>query len=175
MALTSVSFTISQSAVAPAIITATDTSEGTYGTIASRRIFFQTSQGTWLTTSGISSTSAYVEWPLANTTENFQVLEEDQALAITVQWVEADGTVVNTLTQLYCLSEFNRQFFYYLFQQQALSPGIVQDTNYYANLSTYWMNIIGAIQAVEIGADISSSQNCLNRATNMMNEQAKYF
>lgn len=171
----SAAFTISQSPVAPSIVTATDTSTGTYGFIVKRRIFFQNSQGQYLTTGGISNTSAYEDWPLANTSQNFQVLQEDTALAITVQWLDVSDQVVNTLTQLYCLSEFNQQFFYYLFQQQALSPVIVQDNVYYNNLATYWMNITGAIQAIEIGADLASSQNCLNRATNMMNNQSKYF
>lgn len=170
------SFTISQSALTPAVITAVDTSTGSYDTITARKISFQNSQGNYLNTGGaISTTPVYIDWPLANTTQSFSVLTEDQALAITVFWVNAGGATVNELTQLYCLSRFNRNFFYYLIQMQGLTPGILQDSTYFSAISTYWMNIIGAINAVEDGADIAASQNCLNRATYMMNNQTLYF
>lgn len=167
------SFEISQSAIAPSVITATDNSTGSDAAISARRIYFQTSQGTYLVVSG--TTTDYNTWSYADAEESFDVLTEDYALSITVQWVNVGGTVLYTLTQVYCLSEFNKQFFYYLVQQQAITPSILQDTTYASNMAVYWTNIIGAIQAVEIGADIAASQNCLNRATNMMNNQTLYF
>lgn len=171
----SVSFSISQSALTPGAITATDTSTGSDPSVTQRRIFFQTSQGQYITTSGVSSSSAYEQWAYADSSETWDILDEDSALAITVQWLDVNNTILYTLTQLYCLAEYNKQFFYYLVQQQAITPSILQDTNYAANMATYWMNITAAIQAVEIGADISASQNCLNRATNMMQNQNYYF
>lgn len=167
------SFEISQSAIAPSVITATDTSTGSDAGIFARRIYFQTTYGTYLVQSGV--TTDYNPWNYADAEESFTVLTEDYALSITVQWVNVGGTVLYTLTQVYCLSEFNKQFFYYLVQQQAITPSILQDTTYASNMAVYWTNIIGAIQAVEIGADIAASQNCLNRATNMMNNQTLYF
>lgn len=172
MALTP-AFTISQSALNPALITATDTSTGSNILITQRRIFFQTSQGTYLVVAG--TTTQYNPWPLANAVQSFSVLDTDQALAITVQWCDINGGVVDALTQLYCLAEFNKQFFYYLIQQQGLTPGILQDSNYFSSLSIYWMNITGAIKAVEIGADIAGSQNALNRATYMKQTQNMTF
>lgn len=171
----SVSFTISQSALTPGAITANDTSDGTDAAVTQRRIFFQNSQGQYITTSGTSSSSAYEEWSIADTSETWDLLEEDTAVAVTVQWLNVANQVLYTLTQLYCLAEFNKQFFYYLVQQQAITPSVLQDTNYAANMAAYWTNITGAIQAIEIGADISASQNCLNRATGMMQNQTKYF
>jgi len=171
----SVSFTISQSALTPGYVTASDTSTGTDAAVTQRRIFFQNSQGQYLTTSGTSSSSAYEEWSYADASETWDLLDEDSALAITTQWLNVSNQVLYTLTQVYCLAEYNKQFFYYLVQQQAITPSILQDTNYAANMATYWMNITGAIQAVEIGADISASQNCLNRATNMMQNQNSFF
>lgn len=171
----SVSFTISQSALNPGAVTANDTSTGTDVLVTQRRIFFQNSQGQYLTTSGTSSSSAYESWAYADASETWDLLDEDAALAITVQWLDVNNAVRYTLTQIYCLAEYNKQFFYYLVQQQAITPSILQDVNYAANMAAYWTNIIGAIQAVEIGADISASQNCLNRATDMMQNQTKYF
>lgn len=166
-------FTISQSALTPASVTANDTSTGSDAAISQRRIFFQTASGTYLVVSG--TTTDYEAWSYADSSETFQVLEEDSAVSVTVQWLNSSNVILYTLTQVFCLSQFNKQFFYYLVQQQALTPSILQDSNYAANMAVYWTNITGAIQAIEIGADVSASQNCLNRATNMMNEQAKYF
>ncbi len=166
-------FTISQSALTPNTITATDSSTGSDVAVVKRRIFFQTNLGTYLVTSG--DTNDYCDWALANASQSFAVLQQDQALSITTQWLDVSNTVLYTLTQEFCLPQFSKNFFYYLIQQQALTPSILQDTNYFNNMATYWMNITGAIQAIEIGADVSASQNCLDRATYMMNEQQLFF
>lgn len=166
-------FTISQSALSPGVITATDTSGGADVSVTQRRIFFQTSQGTYLVQSG--TTTQYEPWPLADVSDSWNVLTSDQALSITVQWLDVSNTVLYTLTQVFCLPQYNKNFFYFLIQQQALTPSIIQDSNYFSNLSTYWMNITGAIQAIEIGADVSASQNCLSRATYMMDNQQMFF
>lgn len=169
----STAFTISQSALSPSNVTATDTSTGVDAAITQRRIFFQTTQGTYLVESG--TITSYEQWALANTSETWNILTTDQALSITVQWLDVSNNVLYTLTQVFCLAEFNKQFFYYLIQQQALTPSILQDTNYFSNIATYWALITGAIQAIEIGADINASQNCLNQATNMMTNQQLFF
>lgn len=166
-------FTISQSALSPSNVTATDTSTGSDVAITQRRIFFQTATGSYLVTTG--TTTDYNLWPYSDVSETFDVLPQDYATAITVQWLDVSNNVLYTLTQEYCLAENNKQFFYYLTQQQALTPSVLQDSTYFLNLATYWALIIGAINAAEIGADISNSQNCLNQATNMMNNQQLYF
>lgn len=167
------SFEITQSGLSPSVITATDNSTGSDTDVTQRRIFFQTPYGTYLVESGV--TTDYNSWALANTSQSFDVLKTDQALSILVQWLDVSDAVLYSLTQVFCLPQFNRNFFYYLIQQQALTPTILQDTNYFSNIATYWMNITGAIQAVVIGADIRASQSCLDRATDMMNQQNKYF
>lgn len=171
----SVSFTISQSALNPAGVTATDTSTGVDAAVTQRRIFFQNSQGQYVTTSGTTDASAYEAWAYADTSETWELLEEDLAVTVTVQWLNVSNAVLYTLTQVYCLPQFNKQFFYYLVQNQALTPSVLQDTNYAANMAAYWTYITGAIQAIEIGADVAASQNCLNRATEMMQNQNMYF
>ncbi len=167
------SFTVSQSAISPANVTLADTSTSVTGTITQRRAFFQTTSGSYLVQSGTSTD--YEQWALADTSDTWDILTTDQAVSIRVDWLNVSNVVVESLTQVYCLPQFNKQFFYYLVQNQALTPGILQDTNYFSNMATYWMNITGAIQAVEIGADINASQNCLDRATNMMNNQSLFF
>lgn len=166
-------FTISQSSIAPSNVTATDTSTGSDVSITSRRIFFQTTLGTYLVETGTST--QYESWAYADSSDTWNILTTDQALSITVQWLDVSNNILYTLTQVFCLAAYNKQFFYYLGQQQALTPGIIQDSNYFSNMATYWMLITGAIQAIEIGADVASSQNCLNAATQMMQNQSYYF
>jgi len=166
-------FTVSQSAISPEAVTVADTSTSITGTITQRRVYFQTTSGEFLVESG--TTTDYEQWALADSSDTWSILTTDQALSIRVDWLNVSNVVVESLTQVFCLPQFNKQFFYYLIQNQALTPSIIQDTNYFSNIATYWMNIIGAINAVEIGADINASQNCLNRATFMQQNQANFF
>lgn len=172
MSLT-VSFTCSQSASNPAAITITDTSTGSDVLVTQRRIYFTDSEGNAVVPAG--TTTSYVAWSYSDVSITVTLLTEDMALNVIVQWLDVSNTVLYTDNDNFCFSEFNQQYFYSLIQQQALSPSIIQDTPYYTNLSNYWVNITGAIQAIEIGNDLSASQNCLNAATNLMNNAAAYF
>ena len=166
-------FTISQSASTPNLVTATDTSTGSDVAIVARHIYFQTAAGTYLVESGI--TTDYNVWPLANSSQSFNVLQTDQALNIIVNWVDINGDTVETLDQLYCLREFNQQFLVYLGQLQAIRPGILQDFLYAGNLAVYWAYINYAYTMITVGADISNSQNLLDKATYMKTNQTKFF
>lgn len=166
-------FTVAQTGTAPNLVLITDTSTGSDGDITQRRVFVQTATGTYLVSTG--TTTDYTQWSYSDASISLDILSTDQAVSITVQWLDVSNAVLYTLTQLYCLAEYNKTFFYYLIQQQALTPSIIQDANYFSNMATLWMNITGAIQAVEIGADISASQNCLDRATYMQNNQQDFF
>lgn len=166
-------FTVAQTPTAPAYVVVTDTSTGSDASIASRRVYFQDAYGNYVVPSGTST--SYVEWAYADSSITINLLTTDLAVNVTVQWLDASNVVLYTLSEEYCLSEYNQQFFYYLLQNLALTPSIAQDANYFSNMSTYWMNIIGAQQAVTIGADISASQNSINRADIMRNNENKYF
>lgn len=168
-------FSATQSPLTPSVITLVNNSTGSDVTIVSMRVYFQNAQGQYVNNIGISESPSYENWPVGNATQSFNILTEDMALIVTVQCLNSGGAIVTQLTKVFCFAQFTKNFFYYLLQQQALSPSIVQDTSYYQNLCTYWINIIGAIQAIEIGADVSASQNCLNRATSMMNNQNYFF
>lgn len=168
------SFVVSQSAETPASVTFTDDSSGSDVLVVSRRITITDSNGDPVVPSG--TVTDYIDWPLAtNPLTVTDLLTADIAVNILVEWLDASNIALYEEDADFCLAEFNKQFFYYLIQQQALTPGIVQDANYYSNLCQYWINIIGAIQVVEDAADLSASQNCLNRATNFMTNESLYF
>lgn len=167
------SFQISQSALTPNIITATDNSGGADAAITQRRIYFQTSYGTYLVVSG--TTTDYNPWPLSDVTKSFNVLQQDECLNIRVDWLDVSNTVLYTLTNQFALSEYNKQFLVYLVENQGLTPGIVQDSNYSGNMAIFWVNIIAGINQVEFAADIAGGQNCFNRATYMRINESLYF
>jgi len=166
-------FSISQTALNPALIIAEDTSTGDDAAIAGKRITFTDANGDTLVESGV--TTSYNVWATADNPDSFDVLTEDTALSILVQWVNSAGTALYSSTQSYCLAYYNKQFLYELVQQQSLVPGIVQDSNYWSNVATFHTTIVGAVNAVEIGGDIAASQNMLNKGTQMRLNESLYF
>jgi len=166
-------FTISQTVLDPSLIIAEDTSTGSDAAIVGKRITFTDAYGTTLVESGV--TTAYNVWATADNPKSFDVLTEDYALSINVVWVDINGATLYSSTQSYCLAYYNKQFMYELVQAQALTPGIVQDKNYFSNMATFWTTIVGATNAVEFGSDIAASQNMLNKGTEMRLNESIYF
>ena len=173
MASTTPAFTVAQSALSPSNVLISDTTVGPDPTITQRRVYVQTATGSYLVPTG--TTTDYIVWSYSLPSITLDILTTDQAVAITVQWLDVSNTVVDTLTQEDCLAEYNKQFLVYLGQLQAVTPGILQDSNYATNLTVYYAYIVYAIKMVEIGADIASSQNLLNKATFMMQNQNSFF
>ena len=169
------SVAVSQSALSPNLVTLTDESTGTDATIVKRRVFITNSAGEYIVESG--TTTDYEAWDdfPADTSITLDILTEDTAIHLLVQYLTSGNVVVTTFEDDFSLSEYNKQFFYELFQQQSLNPGIYQDTSYANNLANLWVNITGGIQSIEIASDLSASQNCMNIATNMRNNESMYF
>ena len=174
-------FTVAQTPANPAYIILTDTSTppNDYATydITTRRITITDAFGNFIVPAG--TTTNYIDWPLLDNPISLNVLTQDTAVNIKVQWLEIlPGPVVTEKYELnnnYCFTEFNKQFLYYLIQLQSMTYSIIQDNNYWGNVGILWTNIIGAINSVEIGNDIFASQACLNRATFMAQNQANFF
>lgn len=167
------SFSVLQSPQNPALLFFQDTSTGSDVAIASRRIYIQGWNGEFIVPSGV--TTDYIVWPLVDTEITVDVFTQDTAANVRVEWLDGTDAVLYTTNSNYCFSEYNKQFFYYLIQQQSLTYNVVQDGNYFGNLGVYWINIVSAINSIVIGNDIYASQVCLNRATNMMNNQSYFF
>lgn len=166
------SFSVSQSALSPSVVTLTDTSTGSDGAITSRVVYVSDSDGNYLTGNG---TVDYDVWDWADASINLDILTENTAASIRVDWINSVDTILYTVTDQYCLAQYAKNFAYYLVQQLAQTFNVIQDTSYFSNLAQLWTNIRGALNAVEVADDISASQECLNRCTEMENNQAKYF
>jgi hypothetical protein len=167
------SFTVSQNPTNPGYLVITDTSTGSDASIVSRRITIKDSEGNYIVTSG--TTTTYMVWDINTNPISLNVLTQDTAANVKVEWLYTGSVVQYTANANYCFTQYNKQFLYYLIQLQSLNYNIIQDTNYWGNVGIFWTNITGAIKSVEIGNDIVAAQVCLNRATNMALNQEKYF
>lgn len=169
-------FSVAQTPANPKYVVLTDTSTGSDPAILSRRVYIQDCFGNYIVPTGTST--QYIVWELVNDPISIDVLTKDVAVNIKVQWMDGangTGSALYELDNNYCLVEFNKQFLYYLVQLQASSYNIIQDTRYWDNVGIFWTNIIAATNAVQIGNDIFASQECLDRATYMAENQTKYF
>lgn len=176
----SVAFSTSQVVGSPSEIVITDSSTGTDVTAVNRRIFIVNAQGEYITEDGVTSASAYTEWPLADgSTITLDVLSEDSALNITVMYVNVSGTSVAQETELCGFTLYTETFYYSLTQAQASQsqppPMIIQDSNYYTNKLILRTEIDSGNQAISLGSDITSAQNCYDRATYMVQNQNDFF
>jgi hypothetical protein len=166
-------FTASQSSGTPSIITLTDTSTGSDGTIAKRRVYLLQANGTFLVPAG--TTTNYIEWNLADTSISLNVLSQDSALSITVQWLTSGNVVVTAKTTSFAFTAYNETFYYGLTESQVANSNLTASTNWYQTKLILRVEIDSADQAITFASDIYSAQAALNRATFISTNQALFF
>ena len=151
-------FTATQNSGTPSYITLQDTSSGSDVSIVSRRIYMLQSDGTYLVPDGNSTD--YVIWAIASSTISLQVLTQDTALSITVDWVDVNGDVVETKTTAYGFQAFGETFFYGLTKNEVpiTNPNVALSTNYYQNKLLLRVYLDSAEQAISFASDIYAAQ-----------------
>jgi len=168
-----VNFSVAQNILSPSVLTLADTSTGTDVLVTSRRVYLQLANGTYLTPTG--TTTDYIVWPYADATISLDVLNQDYAISITVQWLDVSDAVLYTKTQVYCFTLYSEQFYYYLTQQQAAGNANIQDTNYFTNKMKLRVFIDSANNAVLFASDIYGAQESLDSAAYMIDNQNDFF
>jgi hypothetical protein len=169
-------FSTSQQAGLPSNVIITDTSTGSDVAIVSRRVFLVNYAGEYVVADG--TTTNYTPWPLAQSSISIDCLSADSALSVTVNWVDAGGVTLYTKTSLAGFTLFNETFYYSLTQGQAAisNPSyILQDNTYFQNKSRLRVLIDSGNQAVTLGYDITTAQECYDLATYMVNNQNNLF
>jgi len=166
-------FTASQSSGTPSIITLTDTSTGSDGTIAKRRVYLLQANGTFLVPAG--TTTDYIDWNLAQASIDLNVLSQDSALSITVQWLTSGNVVVTAKTTSFAFTAYNETFYYGLTESQVANSNLSASTNWYQTKLILRVEIDSADQAITFASDIYSAQAALNRATFISTNQALFF
>lgn len=171
MALTP-NFTASQYSGTPNIITLTDTSTGSDVTITKRRVYLLQANGTFLVPQG--TTTTYIDWSLAQTSIDLDVLSQDSALSITVQWLTSANAVVTSKTISFAFTAYNETFFYGLNQNLVGNSNLSASTDWFQYMSDLQLQIDSAQQAITFASDIYTAQAALNRAT-YISTNSQYF
>lgn len=174
MALTP-NFTATQNSGTPNEITINDTSTGSDGAITQRRVYLLQSDGTYLVESG--TVTDYEPWPYADSSITLDVLTQDTALNITVQWLDVSNTVLYTKTIAYGFSAYGETFYYGLTQNQVpiQNPAVALSTNYYQNKMKFRVFLDSADQAISFASDIYSAQVMYDAETEMITNESFYF
>lgn len=162
MALTP-DFSTSQTAGNPSKITLTDTSTGSDGAIASRRVYLQTALGNYLVQSG--TTTSYEVWAYANSTITLNVLDKDYALNVLVQWLDSGGNVLYSKQYLRGFTLYNNTFNYGLTQMLTAQPANFNSKYFFNNKIALTVEMDSGDQALELASDIFGAQRCYDRAT----------
>jgi hypothetical protein len=166
-------FTASQYSGTPSVITLTDTSTGSDVTIVSRRVYLLQANGTFLVPAG--NTADYILWDLVDPSIDIDVLSQDTALSITVQWMNAGNTVVTSKTISFAFTAYNETFYYGLTESQVANSNLTASTNWYQTKLILRVEIDSADQAITFASDIYSAQAALNRATFISTNQSYFF
>ena len=173
------SFSVSQFSGTPNIITITDTSTGVDTVVTSRRIYLLQSNGTYLVPNG--TTTNYILWPITNTTtrapltNSLNVLTQDTALSIRVDWLNSANTVLYTASNAFAFTAYNETFYYGLTESQVANPNLTASTNWYQTKLNLLVLIDSAKQSIAFASDIVSAQQSLNEATYISTNQAYFF
>lgn len=167
------SFSVSQNSGLPSTLVLQDTSTGADGSVTKRRIFLLQADGTYLVPTG--TTTDFVEWALASTTIDLDVLTQDTSLQITVQWLNVSNSVVYTVTSPFSFTNYGEAFYYNLTQQQSANPEIIASLNFYETKMMVRVELDSALQAITFAGDIKSSQQCLDRLQVIINNQNFFF
>ena len=166
-------FTASQNSGTPNLIFLTDTSTGSDGTITKRRIYLLQSNGTYLVPTG--TVTNYIEWALVDVTTSLNVLIQDTALSITVEWLTAGNVVVANKTTSFAFTAYNETFYYGLTESQVANANLTASTNWYQTKMILRVELDSAYQAISFASDIFSAQAALNRATFISTNQSYFF
>jgi hypothetical protein len=150
-------FTGSQNSGTPSICTFADTSTGSDVSITQRRIFLLQADGTYLTGNGVIN---YDTWAYADASISLDVLSQDTALSVTVQWLDISNTVLYTKTISFGFDAFGQNFFYGLSDGQVpiTNPPVALSTNYYQNKLQFYCYLVSAEQAILYASDIYKAQ-----------------
>lgn len=166
---------VSQSAGTPENITVQDTSTGSDVAIVKRRLFLLQADGTYLVPNG--TTTDYIEWALATNPITENLLTQDIALEITVQWLDVSNTVLYTYTNTYGLDAFGNNFFYGLTDGQVpiTNPYLELSSNYYLNKVQFYCYLTSAQQAITWAGDIYKAQIAYDLDQAMIDNSNYYF
>lgn len=166
-------FTAAQPVGEPSDIELIDSSTGSDVAVTQRRAYLRTSVGSFLVPSGTSTD--YIQWVYSDASIIVDVLTQDMALEIQVDWLDVSNNILYTLTKVIGFTSYNENFLYGLVQQLVANPRNIQDDDFLDNMFLTRTFIDSGNQAVLIAQDIVGAQQCYNAATNIQVKSQYYF
>lgn len=166
-------FTASQNSGTPSVISLTDSSTGSDGNITQRRVYLLQANGQYLVPQGV--TTDYITWAYANNSIDLNVLSQDTALSITVQWLNVTNTILYTKTIAFGFTAYGETFYYGLTQDLVANPTLYASKDWFYNKMLMRVYLDSGDQAISFASDIFSAQSCYNLSTNLINNQDFYF
>lgn len=167
------SFAVSQAVGEPSVIILTDTSTGSDGTITGRRVYLRDSLGVYIVPTG--TTTDYVLWDYDDASIEIDMLDEDMALSITVEWFNVSLATVYSAVDIVGMTAYSEDFSYNLTTMLAANPLLVNDNAFRKNKSDLRVYIDSGNQAILASSDIVSAQLCYNLATTLRLKSEYYF
>lgn len=155
----------------PTSFTLTDTSTGSDPALVTRTIDLYQANGSLLGGSSIS-------WPYSDGSTKVLTgyLPKDYALNIVVNWASSSPIPGSTYTKsaYYGFTGNTNNFIYNLIQDIAAQPSILNDTDFYNNLSKLQTEVDSCALAISF-ADLFNAQSALDRAYYLMTNQKFLF
>lgn len=171
----SASFSVSQVIGFPQNLVVTDTSVGSDGAIANRRLSILTAYNTYLVPSG-NTDPKWIDWAYVDPSITVSgIFPQDFATFIVVQWRDSGGNVLYSAQNLTDQTLYGEQQAFNLCQMMTANPDILRDNNFIMNSLTLGLVIENSEIAVSIGSNIYDAQAQLNIEQNYINNANLYF
>ena len=157
----------------PSSFTLTDTSTGSDPSITYRRVYLLQANGSFLVPQG--TTTDYIVWDYADASIILDVLAQDTALSITVQWMNALNGVVTYKTTSFAFTAYNETFYYGLSQSLVGNANLSASTQWFEWMMDLRVQLDSCSQAISYASDIYTAQAALNRATYISTNSSYFF
>jgi len=167
-------FSVSQLAGSPSAFTLLDTSSGSDAGITVRWVYLLQADGTYLVPEGTETD--YIVWNYAEPSITLDLLSQDTALSILVEWRDA-STDLYDKTAAVGLDAFGQNFFYSLSDGQVpiVNPPVALSQDYYQNKLQFLCYLKSAEQAITYASDVQKAQTAYDLDQFMQNNQTELF
>lgn len=166
-------FSATQTVGSPSIVTITDSSTGSDVAVTQRRVYLQTSTGSFLVSSG--TTTEYNAWSILDTSIDIDCLTKDYGLKIVVQWLNVSNVVLYDKTSYYSFTLYSEAFDYGLSQNLVANPSLSNDNNFMTNKQLVRNFIDDGNNAVFFNSDIFLAQTFFDKIDEMIDNKQYLF
>jgi len=163
------SFSITPTA-SPSTFILEDTSAGSDAGLTGRTIYLYTVSGSLLV--------AAIPWAIGNSTITLDVLQQDIALNIRVDWASSaplSPPSTYTYSQIFAFVKYAQDFVNELTQDQASDLSLTQDTDWYNNKLKVICLILSAQFAIDYAENLGNAQMCISLYQPYINNKNYYF